>query len=352
MKATVEDYESSSLESETSSVSRTTTEIIDALDLESVPSSVYQIEYTDDVDVDVDDDGDYFFQDYKLNDYDNDFEDDDDGRNGSDEVPLRYRRDLDLMEMEREDRLNKLHQPQQQQQRRTKHDQDEAVVGPRNTCVLIGVEDLSLRRKKDADQPQQSSRASFSLEESLHEMKELCATAGIAVKGTVTQRLTNGINPKSYIGTGKLEEARAMLNDDNNHKACILVVDAELTPGQQKFLENFLNQKILQNDFNDRVGRKLTDDDEEDEEDDAILVLDRTALILDIFAQHARTREGKLQVDLALHQYRRPRLTRMWTHLERQSGNGGVGLRGPGESQLEIDKRLVRDRIAVLQKKD
>lgn len=82
-----------------------------------------------------------------------------------------------------------------------------------------------------------------------------------------------------------------------------------------------------------------------------VKVIDRTALILDIFAQHAKTREGKLQVDLALHEYRKPRLTRMWTHLERQSGAGGVGLRGPGESQLEIDKRLLRDRIIVLKRK-
>lgn len=82
-----------------------------------------------------------------------------------------------------------------------------------------------------------------------------------------------------------------------------------------------------------------------------VKVIDRTALILDIFAQHAKTREGKLQVDLALHEYRKPRLTKMWTHLERQSGAGGVGLRGPGESQLEIDKRLIRDRIIVLKRK-
>jgi len=74
-------------------------------------------------------------------------------------------------------------------------------------------------------------------------------------------------------------------------------------------------------------------------------------VILDIFAQHAKTREGKLQVDLALHEYRKPRLTKMWTHLERQSGAGGVGLRGPGESQLEIDKRLIRDRIITLKQK-
>lgn len=74
-------------------------------------------------------------------------------------------------------------------------------------------------------------------------------------------------------------------------------------------------------------------------------------MILDIFAQHAKTREGKLQVDLALHEYRKPRLTKMWTHLERQSGAGGVGLRGPGETQLEVDKRILRDRILVLKEK-
>jgi len=82
-----------------------------------------------------------------------------------------------------------------------------------------------------------------------------------------------------------------------------------------------------------------------------VKVIDRTALILDIFAQHAKTREGKLQVDLALHEYRKPRLTKMWTHLGRQGSGGAVGLRGPGESQLEIDKRLIKDRIIVLKRK-
>jgi GTP-binding protein HflX len=116
-----------------------------------------------------------------------------------------------------------------------------------------------------------------------------------------------------------------------------IVFDAELSPGQQKSLENLFNRDLIQNDFLVKGGE--------------IKVIDRTALILDIFAQHAKTREGKLQVDLALHEYRKPRLTKMWTHLERQSGAGGVGLRGMGESQLEIDKRLVRDRIIVLKKK-
>jgi GTPase len=142
------------------------------------------------------------------------------------------------------------------------------------------------------------------------------------------------VNPKTYVGSGKVIEAAELLE---HYGACTIVFDAELTPGQQKALENAFNKKIIQNDF-------LGADGSEGE----IKVIDRTALILDIFAQHAKTREGKLQVDLALHEYRKPRLTKMWTHLERQSGAGGVGLRGPGEAQLEIDKRLIRDRIITL----
>jgi GTP-binding protein HflX len=152
-------------------------------------------------------------------------------------------------------------------------------------------------------------------------------------------------NPKTYIGTGKVVEAQTLLGEINDQferegapPCCTVVFDAELTPGQQKALENAFNKKVIENDF---LGS-----------DDAVVkVVDRTALILDIFAQHAKTREGKLQVDLALHEYRKPRLTRMWTHLERQSGSGGVGLRGPGETQLEVDKRILRDRIIVLKEK-
>jgi GTP-binding protein HflX len=149
----------------------------------------------------------------------------------------------------------------------------------------------------------------------------------------VTQRL-NDVNPRTYIGSGKVKEAEEKMKE---YDCCTIVFDAELSPGQQKSLENAFNKESLQNDFLFQGGE--------------IKVIDRTALILDIFAQHAKTREGKLQVDLALHEYRKPRLTRMWTHLERQSGAGGVGLRGPGESQLEIDKRLVRDRIITLKQK-
>ncbi|CAB9502576.1 GTPase HflX [Seminavis robusta] len=216
-------------------------------------------------------------------------------------------------------------------------------------CILVGVEDLSAKRKlqkarRQAGQEMPYDRPNvvpdeemlFTLQESLGEMRELIKTAGMDCVGEITQRLQE-VNPRTYVGSGKVLEAQELLEQ---HGACTIVFDAELTPGQQKALENSFNKKIIQNDF-------LGADGEEGE----IKVIDRTALILDIFAQHAKTREGKLQVDLALHEYRKPRLTRMWTHLERQSGAGGVGLRGPGESQLEIDKRLIRDRIIVLKSK-
>jgi GTPase len=199
-------------------------------------------------------------------------------------------------------------------------------------CILVGVEDMSLRRQKSAG-PLETQAVYFTLEESMSEMRELMKTAGLQLVGEITQRLQQ-INPKTYVGTGKVEEAKDMLAKMDCSTICF---DTELSPGQQKALENAFNKKIIQDDFLFQGGE--------------IKVIDRTALILDIFAQHAKTREGKLQVDLALHEYRKPRLTKMWTHLERQSGAGGVGLRGPGESQLEIDKRLVRDRIIVLKKK-
>jgi GTPase len=201
------------------------------------------------------------------------------------------------------------------------------------TCVLVGVEDLSNKRRNNNGIASHDENQLFTLDESMTEMRELIKTAGLELVGEITQRM-NQINPRTYVGTGKVEEANAMLQELN---CCTIVFDAELTPGQQKALENAFNKKVIQNDFLVQEGE--------------IKVIDRTALILDIFAQHAKTREGKLQVDLALHVYRKPRLTKMWTHLERQSGAGGVGLRGPGESQLEIDKRLLRDRIIVLKQK-
>eukprot|EP00529_Nitzschia_sp_RCC80_P014100 CAMPEP_0113486204 /NCGR_PEP_ID=MMETSP0014_2-20120614/24876_1 /TAXON_ID=2857 /ORGANISM="Nitzschia sp." /LENGTH=726 /DNA_ID=CAMNT_0000379869 /DNA_START=305 /DNA_END=2485 /DNA_ORIENTATION=- /assembly_acc=CAM_ASM_000159 len=207
-------------------------------------------------------------------------------------------------------------------------------------CILVGVEDLSVqRRAKRAEayyNPLENENVdppTFTLEESMIEMRELIKTAGMDLSSEITQRQKE-VNPKTYIGSGKVQEAKELMTQTG---CTTIVFDAELTPGQQKSLENIFNRNLLQNDF-------LVSEQE-------IKVVDRTALILDIFAQHARTREGKLQVDLALHEFRKPRLTKMWTHLERQSGAGGVGLRGPGESQLEIDRRLVRDRIITLKQK-
>jgi len=240
-----------------------------------------------------------------------------------DDLSFSYR-DEDEILTEREDRL---------------YTDENGIRGKVERCILVGVEDLTAQRKaKKAElyydpSSTEAEPPCFTLEESMIEMRELARTAGLELYGEIIQRQKE-VNPKTYIGSGKVEEARKLMDELD---CCTIVFDAELSPGQQKSLENIFNRNMLQNDF-------LVQDQE-------IKVLDRTALILDIFAQHARTREGKLQVDLALHEYRKPRLTKMWTHLERQSGAGGVGLRGMGESQLEIDNRLVRDRIILLKRK-
>ena len=171
-------------------------------------------------------------------------------------------------------------------------------------------------------------RSEFPIEDSLDELALLAQTAGMLVVGRAAQRIER-IHPATLIGKGKLQEIvalRAELPFD------ALIFDDELHPNQQREIEQAF-------------------------EGADIKVLDRTALILDIFAQHARTREGALQVELAQYEYRLPRLTRMWTHLARQAGGaagrggtGGVGLRGPGERQLEIDRREIRGRIAHLKK--
>lgn len=216
------------------------------------------------------------------------------------------------------------------------------------SCILVGVENLSAQRKARKLSQQNDDidpSLMWSLEESLVEMRELIKTSGLSLQGEITQRLQE-VNPRTYIGTGKVTEVQALMSQINKEleksgegECCTVVFDAELSPGQQKALENAFNTKVIENDF---LGS---------DQEDVVKVVDRTALILDIFAQHAKTREGKLQVDLALHEYRKPRLTKMWTHLERQSGAGGVGLRGPGETQLEVDKRILKDRILVLKKK-
>src|SRR3990172_3872894 len=148
----------------------------------------------------------------------------------------------------------------------------------------------------------------WSAEDSLVELANLATTAGAEVVGAEWQNRRH-VDPNWYIGKGKAEELVAARNET---RFDLLVADDELSPTQQKALEGLLNVKVI----------------------------DRSRLILDIFALHARTHEGRLQVELAQLEYQLPRLTRLWTHLSRTGG--GIGPRGPGESQLETDRRRIR----------
>jgi len=156
---------------------------------------------------------------------------------------------------------------------------------------------------------------SWPLQASLEELQRLTGTAGATVVGTISQHLAK--RSPFYVGKGKLEEIKELKYDLDY---TVVIFDDELSPAQQRNLERELSVKII----------------------------DRTALILDIFARHAHTKEGRLQVDLAQNQYLLPRLAGQWSHLERLGG--GIGTRGPGEAQLETDRRLVRNRIYQLQK--
>jgi GTP-binding protein HflX len=156
----------------------------------------------------------------------------------------------------------------------------------------------------------------WDLQDSLEELAELANSAGAEVVQTVTQKLAKPTAPY-YIGKGKAESLKPALQD---RQVTSVIFDDELSPAQGRNLENLLSRKVL----------------------------DRTQLILDIFAQRARSREGRLQIELAQLQYLLPRLTRMWHHLSRQTG--GIGTRGPGETQLEVDRRRVQDRIARLER--
>lgn len=158
--------------------------------------------------------------------------------------------------------------------------------------------------------------------EYLDELEFLADTAGAEVVGRFTQKLDKQ-NPVTYVGTGKLNEIKEYVAE---HEIGMVIFDDELSAKQIRNIE-----KVL-----------------------AIKILDRTSLILDIFAMRAQTASAKTQVELAQYQYMLPRLTRLWTHLERQSGGSGkggsVGLRGPGETQLEMDKRIIGSRISLLKK--
>lgn len=189
------------------------------------------------------------------------------------------------------------------------------TIAPREHAFLVGV-----------DLFQQKSF--LPLEDSLTELALLSDTSGLEVVGELTQKLDRP-HVKTYIGPGKLDELKSLVEETRTQ---VVIFDDELSPRHQRELQLALGANVR--------------------------VLDRTALILDIFAQHAHTSEGMLQVELAQYEYYLPRLTGQWTHLERQAGGGGgragstggVGLRGPGETQLEVDKRAIRKRIAHLKK--
>src|SRR5215207_8417931 len=165
---------------------------------------------------------------------------------------------------------------------------------------------------------------SIDAEQELGELRELARTAGVEPIGELVQQRARP-DPRTYVGKGKLDELKQAYEHAN---AEVLLVDDELEPSQQRALENALTARVV----------------------------DRTQLILDIFAQHATSAEGKLQVELAQLEYNLPRMRGMWQHLERLGGGrgtlgAGVGTRGPGESQLETDRRLARRRISLLKRR-
>lgn len=171
------------------------------------------------------------------------------------------------------------------------------------TCVLVGVITPEIREE--------------TANEYLDELEFLAETAGAFTHHKFLQKLPIP-NPRTFVGSGKLEEIREYIKA---HEIELVIFDDELSPSQLRNIERELECKIL----------------------------DRNILILDIFANRARTSHAKTQVELAQLQYMLPRLTRMWTHLERQKG--GIGLRGPGESQIETDRRIIQTRIALMKEK-
>ncbi|HEV2127161.1 MAG TPA: GTPase HflX [Thermomicrobiales bacterium] len=183
----------------------------------------------------------------------------------------------------------------------TPFDADTALqIGDTERALLVAVE---------------TQGQAWAAQDSLEELARLAETVDVEVAGSVSQKL-KAPHPAAYVGKGKVEELRD-LRESLDYT--LVMVDGELSPAQQRNLERALEVKII----------------------------DRTALILDVFARRAQTHEGRLQVELAQLEYRLPRLTRMWTHLSRQ-GVGGVGLRGPGETQLEADRREAQKRISFI----
>ncbi len=185
------------------------------------------------------------------------------------------------------------------------------VGRPVERAVLVGIDHGHLRQ--DGAHP-----AGIGADESLRELERLARTAGVEPVATLHQNVRQ-ISPATYIGKGKVEELREAVKAA---RASVVLIDENLSPGQQRTLTERVEAKVL----------------------------DRSQLILDIFAARARSLEGKLQVELAQLEYMLPRLTRAWTHLSRLGG-GGVGTRGPGETQLEVDRRRVREKIVRLKRR-
>jgi len=173
----------------------------------------------------------------------------------------------------------------------------------RERCILIGI--------VNRDQDEEKSR------EYLEELRFLADTAGADTVHMFTQKLSQS-NSRTFLGTGKMEDIKGFVKAENID---MIIFDDELTPSQLKNIEALMEVKVM----------------------------DRTNLILDIFAARAQTSYARTQVELAQYQYLLPRLTRMWTHLERQKG--GIGMRGPGETQIETDRRIIQQKISLLKKK-
>ena len=185
--------------------------------------------------------------------------------------------------------------------------EQEEIKTPRDIAILVGLSSPRLEAKDNADN------------ESLEELEALLETAGGEAAASVLQNRASP-DPRTFIGEGKVSEIKDLVKTE---EATTVIFDNDLSPSQLRVLTEELG----------------------------VQVLDRSALILDIFAQRARTREGRLQVELAQYQYLLPRLTGMWTHLERQagtSGKGPIGSKGPGETQLETDRRHIRRKIDKL----
>jgi len=184
---------------------------------------------------------------------------------------------------------------------------EQTAQTPRDRAILVGLASPRLEKKENAD------------ERSMEELEALVETAGGAAAGVALQTLS-APNPRTFIGEGKVAELRELVK---SAEATMVIFDNDLSPSQMRVLTEELG----------------------------VQVLDRSGLILDIFAQRAKTKEGRLQVELAQYQYLLPRLTGMWTHLERQagtSGKGPIGSKGPGETQLETDRRHIHRKIDKL----